>query len=81
MKNPFFVIGAKTQSACARTGKSTADEAVEHAKSIMRKAQASSNGGRWGVPDELYVVQVVKVVRLSNPPVEVLDASAVTETD
>lgn len=76
--NPFFVISPTvTAEGVRRTPLLTKDDAIEHAKQLIRRTMDrrghrpyKSEGA--GSP-KLFVVQVVAVVEVPGPPIEVRD--------
>lgn len=64
-KKPFCVIGPSVgRYNYARTWTSSADECVQHAQNLFRREKDK--------PTELYVVQVIKIIRVPTN-VEVVD--------
>jgi hypothetical protein len=66
----YCVIGT---SAFGRTFVKTEDEAVEHAKGLIAKAHRKRQYCGHAPAAELLVVEIKKVVRLQDPPIEVAD--------
>lgn len=69
MKNRFCVIGSKCSSSIDRTMKADVDAAVKHAAKLIGQQKKG-----YYEESELYVVEVIKVVRpVTATPVEVID--------
>lgn len=66
----FCVIN---RTAFNRTFKQSEPDAVQHAKSLIKKSHRDGHYCRREPATELLVVEIKKVVRLAGPPIEVVD--------
>lgn len=69
LEKKFCVVGACVNSfGTSRTWLSNSEDAVEHAKKLLSKERNKI--------EELYVVQVTKIVRPAQMPYEVVDVES-----
>lgn len=67
----YVVLGAGTIN---RNYKPTIEEAIEHAKRLIRSEKRPAYGSK--PPTKLFVVKLVKVVEIKGPPIDVRDPEA-----